>query len=82
MTRYLIGFILTLTILSCQKDEPQKDYSLFLAKSSESFQGILDENSFSMNYGLNQFQKLEGYDNGNGVCDSDDPSRVVKFGLT
>jgi hypothetical protein len=82
MKKYLIGFILVLTLFSCKKDDSQKDYSSFLKQSSQRFQGILDKSYFSMNYGgSSEYQNSEGFENGNGVCDSADPVRVVLFGL-
>ena len=86
MNKYFIGFILTLTIISCKKDDvvinPKKDYTAFLATTSKTFLGNLDGTNFSWSYGWNQFQGIAGYENGNGICDSTDPVRVVLFGLT
>lgn len=83
MKKYLIGIILALTIFSCKKDDSQKDYSSFLKQSSQTFQGELDKSYFSMSYGGSSgYQSTAGYENGNGVCDSTDPVRVVLFGLT
>lgn len=87
MNKYLFGFMLTLTMISCKKEDvgntnPKKDYSLFLAQKAQTFQGKLDGTNFSWSFGWNQFQGIAGYENGNGICDSTDPVRVVLFGLT
>ena len=86
MSKYLFGLILTLTIISCKKDDvvinPKKDYTAFLATTSQTFKGNLDGTNFSWSFGWNQFQGITGYQNGNGICDSTDPVRIVLFGLT
>jgi hypothetical protein len=85
MYKYLLGFILALTIISCRKDDTgikKKDYSYFLNETGQTFQGKLNGENFSWSFGWNQFQGISGYENGNGVCDSTDPVRVVLYGLT
>lgn len=97
MKKHLLGFILTLTVISCTKDgaaigNPQKDegainntnkdYTSFLAQTVQTFQGKLDGKNFSWSFGWNKFQGVVGYENGNGVCDSTDPVRILLFGLT
>ncbi|HET6995023.1 MAG TPA: hypothetical protein VFI06_08575 [Chitinophagaceae bacterium] len=77
---------LTISITACKKhglqDNEKKDYSAFLAQSNRHFRGTFDGASFYWNFGFNQFQSITGYENGNGICDSTDPARVVLFGLT
>ncbi len=87
MFKYLLGFIFSLTIISCKKDDvvntnSKKDYSAFLTTKSQTFRGTLDGTDFSWSFGWNQFQGIAGYENGNGICDSTDPARIVLFGLT
>lgn len=86
MNKYLFAVILSLTIISCKKDDvtidQKKDYSAFLATTSKSFTGSLDKTYFNWRFGLGQFQGAAGYENGNGICDPADPDRIVFFGLT
>jgi hypothetical protein len=87
MTKYFLGFILMLTMFSCKKNDisivnSKKDYTSFLTQTTQTFQGKLDGANFSWSYGWNTFQGIKGYENGNGICDSTDPVRVVLFGLT
>jgi hypothetical protein len=87
MIKYFLGILLSLSIFSCKKDDvainiSKKDYSSFLAKTNQTFQGKLNGTNFSWSFGWNQFQGNAGYENGDGICDSTDPSRVVLFGLT
>ncbi|HSN60523.1 MAG TPA: hypothetical protein VLR49_06295 [Ferruginibacter sp.] len=86
MNKYLLGFVLTLLIISCKKDDvatPAKDYSEFLAKTGQTFQGKLDGIGFSWSFAWQQFQGTMGYQigNGNGISDSADPYRILFFGL-
>ena len=86
MTKYLLGLVLTLIIVSCKKDDvssttSKKDYTSFLAKSTPTFYGKLDNETFSWTFGWNQSQLWMGYENGYGICDSIDPVRVLSFGL-
>lgn len=87
MNKYLTGFIFTLIIISCKKDNttinnPNKDYSSFLVQTSQTFQGKLDGTYFSWSFGWNKFQSFAGSENAKGICDSTDPVIVVFFGLT
>jgi hypothetical protein len=88
MKKIVLGLAVLLVIAGCKKDgisEPvssQKDYSFFLSQTGTSFQGKLDNTTFSWRYGWRQFQSIAGFENGNGICDSTDPVRVVLYGLT
>lgn len=84
MNKYLLGLIIILAFVSCKKDEvnTQKDYSYILNQTTPTFQGNFDGERFSWRFGWNQFQSIAGYENGDGLCDSTDPSRVLMFGLT
>ncbi len=82
MQRFLLGFILTLTILGCKKDDapksnPELDYSSFLAQTGQTFRGRFNGNYFLWSFGLNQFQAGYGY-----VGTPTDSLRAVEFGLT
>lgn len=87
MIKYFLGLILALTILSCRKDDvtsvtPKKDYTAFLADTIQTFYGKIDGAGFAWTFGWNQSQGITGYQNGNGICDSTDPVRILFFGLT
>lgn len=85
MKKYIFSLILVATIFSCRKENAEgekKDYTYFLSETGQTFTGKLDGAYFSWSYGWNQFQSMAGYENGNGVCDSTDPVRVLLFGLT
>jgi|GEM_PF-4061113 len=86
MSKYFIGVIFMLSMFGCKKDDakpgvPKKDYTSFMAQSTQTFYGKLDGASFSWTFGWNQSQGMAGYENGYGICDSTDPVRVVLFGL-
>lgn len=97
MIKHLLVLFTVLTLLGCKKDAqlvetpkkedqkiscPKMDESYFLTLTNQSFQGELDGACFSWSFGLSQFQGIAGYENGNGVCDSTDPVRMLLFGLT
>ena len=86
MTKFFLGLILIFTMFSCKKDEitltPNKDETSFLDQTTKTFNGKIDGATFSWTFGVRQSQSTAGYENGNGVCDSTDPVRIVFFGLT
>ena len=97
MIKYFIALFIASTLLGCKKDTqlveitrkdarkvscPKLDESYFLTLTNQSFRGELDGTCFSWSFGLSQFQGIAGYENGNGVCDSTDPVRMLLFGLT
>jgi hypothetical protein len=84
MKKWLVGFILSLTIIGCKKDDAgtkQKDYTYFLRQTTPTFQGKFNNEVFTWSFGP-QYQSMAGYQNGNGICDSTDPVKVLLFGLT
>ncbi len=87
MTKYILGLIFILTIFSCTEDDsvlvsPVKDYTSFLAQTTPKFSGRIDNAWFSWIFTLGNSQSMAGYHNGYGICDPNDPMRVVFFGLT
>jgi hypothetical protein len=86
MSKYLLFIFSLCTIISCRKDDtaapPPIDHSYYLTQKTQNFQGKLDGNAFHWSFGWRAFQGIKGYENGNGICDSTDPVRVVLFGLT
>jgi len=74
-------------MVSCNKSDiipPNQEgsYAPFLEKTTQTFSGKLDGSFLSWTFGWKQSQGMAGYQNGNGICDSTDPVRIVSFGLT
>jgi hypothetical protein len=85
MKKFFSGLLLTQLLICCNKNDAslsKNDYAFFLANSTPTFFGKLNGKPFSWTYGWNQSQSLAGFENGNGICDSTDPVRVVLYGLT
>lgn len=86
MKKILI-LLFTISLISCTKDEmvtksEEQNYAAFLNYRTPKLSGKLNSQMFNWQFGYNEFQKLVGYDNGNGVCSPTDPVRILIFGLS
>ncbi len=83
MKQFLPTLLLIVTVISCNKEDmiSPKDYTAFLKKTQQTFGGNLNGKDFYWRFALDGCQGLAGFQNGNGICDSTDPERVVLFGL-
>jgi len=87
MNKFIIGLAFLVVLSSCTKEKitdpaTAKDYSIFLTQTAQTFQGKFNGSAFYWFFGYSQFQSTAGFYNGNGVCDSTDPERILVFGLT
>ena len=83
MKKILI-LLLTISLMSCSKDEietTQPNYSAFLNNHTPSLFGKLNSQPINWEFGY-EYQMTTGFDNGNGVCSTTDPVRILFFGLT
>ncbi len=78
-------FLLTISLISCSTDDEtqnaQPDYSAFLNNRTPSLRGKLNSQPINWKFGYG-YQMTYGFNNGNGVCSTTDPFRILFFGLT
>lgn len=85
MKRILILLVI-ISLIGCTIDDEsqtaQTNYSAFLENRTPSLIGKLNSQSISWKFGWNEYQMSSGYENGNGICSTTDPIRILSFGLS
>jgi hypothetical protein len=81
----ILFLVLTISLVGCSKDENetiQPNYTSFLNNHTPSLKGLLNSQFIDWKYESGGYQMSTGFANGNGVCSTTDPFRILMFGLS